>query len=488
MVKHLASNDLVIKKLACLYLEKCANQKNEDLLLALNTLLKDCADPNPTIRGLALKTLCSLRDAELMQYSLKPLKLALQDQSAYVRRIAVMSCARIYKSLPLVIDDLGLVDLLYGMLRDSDPIVVVNCLHALNEILHSEGGVVVNRKIAYHLLNKLEELTEWGVATVMDVLTNYKPKSENEVFEIMNILDKFLGHSNSAVVEATFKVFLHLSKDLPHIKTEIFKRIKPSLVSFLNAGNPEVCFMILTFIDENILPESGDLFADDIKSFFCKQKEPVYLKVKKLKIIPMIASEDKVKNALDELMMLSKDHSIEVAQNAIFAIGKIAVKHNCHLGTCISRLVSLFHLNVDYISSSVLQVLKSLDIDQLGELEKIFHGLEQCAEVIQDPEGLCAMFWLLGEYGEHIDDAPYMLEDYSEKLGELCDTGVKLHLLSACVKLFAKRPAECQDTLGKLLEFLMIEEKDCDVQERARFYFHLLQKDVEYTKRLVLSR
>lgn len=45
-------------------------------------------------------------------------------------------------------------DVLYQMLRDRDPQVVSNCISALSEILASEGGMVVNAKIAHYLLNR----------------------------------------------------------------------------------------------------------------------------------------------------------------------------------------------------------------------------------------------------------------------------------------------------------------------------------------------
>ena len=47
-----------------------------------------------------------------------------------------------------------MVDLLYRMLRDKDPFVVLNATHALNEILASEGGMVINRNIAHYLLSR----------------------------------------------------------------------------------------------------------------------------------------------------------------------------------------------------------------------------------------------------------------------------------------------------------------------------------------------
>lgn len=44
---------------------------------------------------------------------------------------------------------------LYSLLRDPDPVVMVNCLRALEEILKEEGGVAINKPITHHLLNRL---------------------------------------------------------------------------------------------------------------------------------------------------------------------------------------------------------------------------------------------------------------------------------------------------------------------------------------------
>lgn len=42
--------------------------EQELALLAINTLLKDCRDDDPTIRGLALRSLCALRVPNLLEY------------------------------------------------------------------------------------------------------------------------------------------------------------------------------------------------------------------------------------------------------------------------------------------------------------------------------------------------------------------------------------------------------------------------------------
>lgn len=43
----------------------------------------------------------------------------------------------------------------------------------------------------------------------------YRPSGEQEVYDIMNLLDDRLTHSNSAVVMATIKLFLHLTLAMP---------------------------------------------------------------------------------------------------------------------------------------------------------------------------------------------------------------------------------------------------------------------------------
>lgn len=50
--------------------------------------------------------------------------------------------------------DAAVVNELYSLLRDPDPVVMVNCLRALEEILKEEGGVAINKAICHHLLNR----------------------------------------------------------------------------------------------------------------------------------------------------------------------------------------------------------------------------------------------------------------------------------------------------------------------------------------------
>lgn len=90
-----SAQDLVLKKMLYLYICTYAQQKPDLTLLAINTLTKDCGDSDPTIRGLALRSLCSLRVPNLVEYLLTPLKNGIGDRDAYVRRTAVLGVLKV---------------------------------------------------------------------------------------------------------------------------------------------------------------------------------------------------------------------------------------------------------------------------------------------------------------------------------------------------------------------------------------------------------
>lgn len=62
------AQDIVLKKSLFQYITTYATANPELMLLTINMLLKDCGDQDPTIRGLALRSLCSLTISNLTEY------------------------------------------------------------------------------------------------------------------------------------------------------------------------------------------------------------------------------------------------------------------------------------------------------------------------------------------------------------------------------------------------------------------------------------
>lgn len=61
MLQAAATDDLVQKKLAYMYICRYADRFPDLAVLTINTLQKDCKDSSAVVRSLALRSLCSLR-------------------------------------------------------------------------------------------------------------------------------------------------------------------------------------------------------------------------------------------------------------------------------------------------------------------------------------------------------------------------------------------------------------------------------------------
>ncbi len=153
-----------------LYLCTYAEKKQDVALLAVSTLQRECRDDDPMIRGLALRSLCSLRlpptsslfltysspppffgtlhlrAPNLVEYIVTPIRNGLTDGSSYVRKTGVMGVGKLFSIAPQLVRDSDLVDILYNMIKDKDTMVVTNTIHALNEILVDEVAYLRVRK------------------------------------------------------------------------------------------------------------------------------------------------------------------------------------------------------------------------------------------------------------------------------------------------------------------------------------------------------
>jgi len=121
MVMCSATSDIVLKKMCYLYVGNYAKVNPDLALLTINFLQRDCKDEDPMIRGLALRSLCSLRVANLVEYLVGPLGSGLKDNNSYVRMVAVIGVLKLYHiSASTCIDADFLATLKHLMLNDPD--------------------------------------------------------------------------------------------------------------------------------------------------------------------------------------------------------------------------------------------------------------------------------------------------------------------------------------------------------------------------------
>ena len=130
---------------------------------------------------------------------------------------------------------------------------------------------------------------------------NYVPQECSDASLLADRIAPRLSHSNSAVVLTAIRVILYLMEymDDEEKKTILSRKLSPPLVTLLVKG-PEIQYLAL----RNallILQRRPEVLHNDIRVFFCKYNDPIYVKVTKLELIFMLATEKNITEVLAEL-------------------------------------------------------------------------------------------------------------------------------------------------------------------------------------------
>lgn len=140
----LSKMDLPLKKMQYLYLRTTARQNSSVALLVVQTLLNDCKDLDPAIRGAALRAMTSLRVPELMDAVFMAVDAGLRDSHHYVREAAVIGVLKCWHVDRAGVRMRGLLGEVEGLLvRDGAPQVVANCLYVLQQVGRGAGGMAL---------------------------------------------------------------------------------------------------------------------------------------------------------------------------------------------------------------------------------------------------------------------------------------------------------------------------------------------------------
>ena len=485
MVMASQMGDTVQKKMVYLYLTTYAEQNAELAILAVNTLQKDTKDVDPSVRGLALRSLCSLHLPNIVEYLEPAISAGLSDPSGYVRKTSVMGVLKfnLLTGMP------GFVDQLKVMLTtDQDPNVVSNCIVVLKEMEVLPG--LLDQALAYSLVNKFHAFSEWSKCLIIDsVLSAYNPSSQDEMFNLFNALDTYLGQSAIPVSFGIFNLFLHWTVDNEELTNQVLGRIKEPLLTLLSSASAsiEMQHVILTQISAfcKLYPHMASLISDGWKTFLIAYYDTIETTRVKLSILSQLSCRTEMVNELREYLF-----NPAVAPHVIRALVRIVLSSSTSDSGLAPQVVSVL---IDATAHALSPAM-------CGIRDIIYKFPENASLIIEDPafvedvlarlhksdsgiEGLEALTWILGEYGSDMEDAPYQLERIHEYAwqppaedDEADKTSLKLALIHASTNLFFKRPLETRPLLEKTIYASIEESSNPDVRDAGLLWFRMMTK------------
>ncbi|KAI9051638.1 hypothetical protein LZ554_004680 [Drepanopeziza brunnea f. sp. 'monogermtubi'] len=479
---------LEIKKMCFLFLVNYARIKPEVALKALPTLQDDMNDSNPLVRALALRTMSYIHVREYVEATVPQTKQLLRDADPYVRKTAAFCVAKLYDHDRQLVEGSDLIDRLNSMLRDDNPTVVASALASLMDIWERSEAIklTIDYGNASKMVQILPDCSEWGQTYILEALMSYVPQETSEALLLAERISPRLSHSNSAVVLTCIRVILYLMNYIADQKqiSLLCRKLSPPLVTLLAKG-PEVQYLAL----RNallILQRRPEVLRNDIRVFFCKYNDPIYVKVTKLELIFMLANEDNIDEVLTELREYATEIDLHFVRKSVRAIGKLAIKIEPSAKRCINTLLELVATKVTYIVQEATVVIRNIFRKYPNQYESIISTLCENLDSLDEPEAKAAMIWVIGQYASRIENSDVLLEDFLFSFAEE-PVEVQLALLTATVKLFIQRPTKGQELVPKVLKWATEETDNPDLRDRGYMYWRLLSSDMATAKLVVMG-
>lgn len=487
ILKNVATHDLEQKKLVYLYLMNYAKSHPDLCILAVNTFVQDSEDPNSLVRALAIRTMGCIRVDKMVEYINIPLRRTLKDDHPYVRKTAAICVAKLFDLNPELCIEEGFLADLQALVDDSNPMVVANAVSALAEIQESAPETKcfqINSLTLNKLLAALNECTEWGRIAILTALADYHTNDVKEAEHICERVVPQFQHANPSVVLAAVKAVLaHIELQPEPTRATLLRKMSSPLVTLVSCA-PEVQYVALRNI-RIILEKYPTILSRELRVFFCKYNDPLYLKFEKLEIMVNLASQENVDQLINELKEYSMELDMEFVRRSIRAIAQCAIKIESAAEKCLNVLLDLMDNKINYVIQEVVINVKDI-LRRYKSFEGCISVLCQNLEEIDEPEAKAAIIWILGEYADKIENAGQIIEGYiSSYLEE--PTVVQLQLLTAAVKLYIKRPSRGQNIIQNVLQTATSKSDNADIRDRAYIYWRLLSADTTVAKDIILS-
>ncbi|KAF2019206.1 Adaptor protein complex beta subunit [Aaosphaeria arxii CBS 175.79] len=479
---------LEIKKMCFLYLVNYARVKPDIALKALPIIQQDMQASNPLVRALALRTMSYVHVREYVEATIPHVRDLLKDNDPYVRKTAAFCVAKLYDHDRQLVERSNLIDVLNNMLRDENPTVVSSALAGLMDIWERSDNIrlTIDYASASKIVQILPDCSEWGQTYILEAMMNYVPQDTQESALLAERISPRLSHSNSAVVLTCIRVILYLMNYIDDQKVikSLCNKLSPPLVTLLSKG-PEIQYLAL----RNallILQRRPEVLRNDIRVFFCKYNDPIYVKVTKLELIFMLATEKNIKEVLTELAEYATEIDVDFVRKSVRAIGKLAIKIPPSSQLCISTLLSLVATKVSYIVQEATVVIRNIFRKFPNQYESIISTLCENLDSLDEPEAKAAMIWVIGQYADRIDDSDVLLDDFLDTFREETHE-VQLALLTATVKLFIQRPTKGSPLVLKVLKWATEETDNPDLRDRGFMYWRLLSSSPDIAKAIVMG-
>lgn len=241
---------------------------------------------------------------------------------------------------------------------------------------------------------------------------------------------------------------------------EVYNRIATPLITLMTSAETtesyEICYNVLSHIHFIIRKGAASHFEDKFKYFFLKYDEPLYIKTLKLKILSLVATDDSVEEICTELNEYVTDVSHEISKKSILCFGEITVNLPSSASKVAGLIKNFLAIQNPYITEECIVVL--VDVfrkyrNMVDEFEEFLTNIN--FDSLKKVKSKVSYIWILGEFGDKLEAAPYIIERMVKLIKEQPNIPVSLEILTALLKLFFIWAPEVKSMLAEFFKYIL---------------------------------
>lgn len=419
----LPSEDHTVQKLLLLYLEiiektDAKGRVLPEMILICQNLRNNLQHPNEYIRGVTLRFLCRLNEAEIIEPLIPSVLQNLEHRHPYIRRNAILAMMSIYK-LPqgeqILVDAPEMIEQLLS--TEQDPSAKRNAFLML--------FTCAQERAVNYLLTNVDKVSEWGELLqmiVLDLIRKVCRTNRGEKGRYIKIIISLLNVPSTAVVYECAGTLVSLS----YAPTAIRAAANTYCQLLLSQSDNNVKLIVLDRLNE--LKSShrevmADMFMDILRALSSPNLD---VRRKTLDIVLELVTN---RNINEVVLTLKKEvvktqngeleKNGEYRQMLIQAIHSCAVKFPEVASTVVHLLMDfLGDSNVASATDVIVFVREIIETNPKLRVSIITRLLDTFYQIRASRVCACAL-WIVGEYCLSLSEVESGLATIKQCLGEL---------------------------------------------------------------------
>ena len=145
----------------------------------------------------------------------------------------------------------------------------------------------------------------------------------------------------------------------------------------------------------------------------------------------------------------------------------------------------LIKTKIEYVVQEAIIVIKDIFRKYPNRYESIIKDLCENMKTLDNTEARAAMIWIIGQYGELIDNSINLMTDFAENFKDE-SKNVQLAILNASVKIYLKLEGDAEDLITSVLQQATDESDNPDLRNRGYIYWRMLSENPEEAKTIIM--